>query len=125
MELETILKIVADRGFTASLITGVVSRCYLYPDGTNPEQGSGWIGYGNSTEGLIDAITIALEMESASLTVDFEVSPHGAVRKGKTVIAYLPEGARIGLREATALLATAVRVGHPLKIHETTTALSD
>lgn len=64
MTLEEILKSVDQCGLTAALITGDVSRCYLYPTGVNPEQGHGWIGYADSTEGLVEAIAGAMENAS-------------------------------------------------------------
>ena len=63
-------------------------------------------------------------MEVAPLIVDFEVYPHGVVRMGDAVIAFLPKGASIGRREATVLVAASVQAGSVLTISETAAALA-
>ena len=58
--VDEVLKDVADCGLTAAITTGPILRCYIYPAGVNPEQGRGWIGYADSSEGVLEAIADAL-----------------------------------------------------------------
>jgi len=49
------------------------------------------------------------------LELDFRVGPHGVLKRGRKVLAYLPEGARIGIEEAKSLEMYAdLNNGNPL-----------
>jgi hypothetical protein len=74
MSLETLLNAINAAGYTAKLITGLVFRCYIYPDNVNPETGPGWAGYGDSDSDLVCAIEKAVQhagiLPATALIVD-------------------------------------------------------